>query len=165
MRRLLPVLLALPLAACAVDAGQPDETGASTDETDQALTGCHGKASSSIPGAHQYVLTTFGATKGDDGIMSCGSYTKHGSWWYAASRQRYGCGAHVKIEANGKCVVAQTDDYGPDVCVETAAKMPVMDASPLVSKALFGASSLGWSDHRVVRVTPVSRAVALGPCK
>ena len=43
--------------------------------------------------------------------MSCGEKTLHGSWYYAASRQRYGCGAHIQIEANGKCVVAEPDDY------------------------------------------------------
>ena len=67
--------------------------------------------------------------------MSCGEKTLHGSWYYAASRQRYGCGAHIQIEANGKCVVAETDDYGPDVCVENAAGRPIIDASPLVSRA------------------------------
>ena len=51
----------------------------------------------------------------------------HGSWYYAASRQRFGCGAHVKVEANGKCVVVETDDYGPDVCVENAAHMPIIN--------------------------------------
>lgn len=37
-----------------------------------------------------------------------------------------GCGSRVEIRANGKCVVAQTDDYGPDVCVENAAGKPIM---------------------------------------
>lgn len=96
--------------------------------------------------------------------MSCGTYTKHGSWYYAASRQRYGCGAHVKIEANGRCVVAKTDDYGPDVCVENAAGGAIIDVSPLVTKELFGIKSAGWSDHRKVKVTKVSTSTPLGPC-
>ena len=29
--------------------------------------------------------------------MSCGEKTLNGSWYYAASRQRYGCGSHIRI--------------------------------------------------------------------
>jgi hypothetical protein len=70
----------------------------------------------------------------------------------------------VQLEANGKCVVAEADDYGPDACVETAAHMPVMDSSPKVSEYLFGASGLGWSDHVVVTATEVPSSTPLGPC-
>ena len=96
--------------------------------------------------------------------MSCGEKTLHGSWYYAASRQRYGCGAHIQIEANGKCVVAETDDYGPDVCVENAAGRPIIDASPLVSEHLFGTQSAGWSDRYPIAVTLVAKSTPLGPC-
>lgn len=138
----------------------PDST---TDTSDDALHGCAGKASHDIPASNEYILTSFGFGS-DDGIMSCGSFTKHGTWYYAASRQRYGCGARIKIEANGKCVVAQTDDYGPDVCVETRAKSPIIDASPLVSEHLFGTQSAGWSDHFKITVTEVPKDTALGIC-
>jgi len=140
------------------------EVGMSTSSTDQALKGCHGKASSVTPASGTFYLTSFGNSPGDDGIMSCGTYTKHGSWWYAASRQRFGCGAHVQVEANGKCVIVKTDDYGPDVCVETAAGGPILDASPLVVKELFGESSAGWSDKFEVKVTKVDVSTPLGPC-
>jgi hypothetical protein len=129
------------------------------------LKGCKGKASSTIPDNGKYYLTSFGFYPSDDGIMSCGEYTKHGSWYYAASRQRYGCGARIRIEANAKCVVAETDDYGPDVCVEKAAGIPIIDASPLVSKHLFGTKSAGYVDKYVVYVTPVSETTPLGPCE
>ena len=157
------------VAACASgpgDFGGDDatEVGMSTGSADQALKGCHGKASYVTPASGTFYLTSFGNSSGDDGIMSCGTYTKHGSWWYAASRQRFGCGAHIKVEANGKCVVVKTDDYGPDVCVETAAGGAILDASPLVVKALFGDSSAGWSDHYKVKVTKVSVSTPLGPC-
>ncbi len=135
-----------------------------TDTSDDPLRGCAGKASHVIPASNEYELTSFGFSSGDDGIMSCGSFTKHGSWYYAASRQRYGCGARIKIEANGKCVVAQTDDYGPDICVETRAKSPIIDASPLVSEHLFGVMSAGWSDHFKVTVTEVDKTTPLGIC-
>ena len=139
----------------------PDAT---TDTTDDALRGCAGKASHVIPASNEYVLTSFGFSSGDNGIMSCGSFTKGGSWYYAASRQRFGCGARIKIEANGKCVVAQTDDYGPDICVETKAHSPIIDASPLVSEHLFGVMSAGWSDHLKVTATVVPSTTPLGIC-
>jgi hypothetical protein len=156
---LLPIFV---LGACA-ETGVIDDHGESVAETSEGLTGCVGHASSSIPGDHEYYLTSFGAGS-DSGTMSCGENTTHGSWYYAASRQRYGCGSHLKIEANGKCVIAEADDYGPDVCVENAAGGPIIDASPLVSEHLFGTSSAGWSDHYRVTVTEVSGSTPLGPC-
>jgi hypothetical protein len=137
--------------------------GQSTARTEEGLSGCHGTASSSIPSSGSYYLTSFGAGS-DSGTMSCGENTNHGNWYYAASRQRYGCGSRIQITANGKCVVAETDDYGPDVCVENAAGGPIIDASPLVSLHLFGSSSAGWSDHFRIQVTEVAKSTALGPC-
>ncbi|NVB77428.1 MAG: hypothetical protein HOV81_03455 [Kofleriaceae bacterium] len=137
-------------------------SGTSIETSARGLSGCHGQASSSIPANGRYTITTFGGP-GDHQQMSCGGYAS-GTTWYAASRQRYGCGSHIKVEANGKCVVLQTDDYGPDVCVENAAGMPIIDVSPLASKALFGVSGAGWSDHLVVTVTEVDTSVPLGPC-
>lgn len=127
------------------------------------LTGCEGLASAEIPADGAYYLTSFGGSS-DSGTMSCGSDTDHGSWYYAASRQRYGCGAHLQVDAAGGCVVVQADDYGPDVCVEEAAGGPILDASPLVARALFGAGSAGWSDHFRVQVTVVDDTTPLGPC-
>ena len=117
------------------------------------LTGCHGVASTSIPSNGHYDLTSFGGP-GDEQTMSCGGKAD-GKGWYAASRQRYGCGAKVMVEANGKCVVLATLDYGPDVCVENAADAPILDVSPAASKILFNTSSAGWSDHLAVIVTEV----------
>lgn len=155
---LLPVLFLL--AHCS--SAPTDSASSSSDDSE--LRGCHGKASSTVPSSGEYELTSFGGP-GESGIMSCGSYTRNGSWYYAASRQRYGCGAHIQIEANGKCVVAQTDDYGPDVCVENAAGLPIIDASPLVSEHLFGTKSAGWSDHYRITVTEVDKSTPLGPCE
>lgn len=154
-------LVCVSLAACAASSETPSS---STQENN--LSGCGaGKASSAIPSNGEYELTSFGFTPGaDDGQMSCGDYTRTGSWYYAASRQRYGCGSRIQIEANGKCVVAQTDDYGPNVCVENAAHMPIIDASPLVSEHLFGVQSAGWSDHLRIHVTEVAKSTPLGPC-
>jgi hypothetical protein len=159
----LVVITAASMSALACTASS--ETPSSGAHEDN-LAGCSaGKASSGIPSDGEYELTSFGFTPGaDDGVMSCGDYTRTGSWYYAASRQRYGCGSRIQIEANGKCVVAQTDDYGPNVCVENAAHMPIIDASPLVSEHLFGVKSAGWSDHLRIHVTEVANTTPLGPC-
>jgi hypothetical protein len=156
---LAPALL-LGCSAASADPGPEPEMPVPVGDT---LNGCKGKASSSIPASGLYVLTTFGGA-GESQPLACGGSSKKGSWYYAASRQRYGCGSRIRVSANGSCVVAQTDDYGPDVCVEKAVGMPVLDASPLVAKALFGTSSLGWSDKKQVKVEVVDGSTPLGPC-
>jgi hypothetical protein len=160
----LPLVLAI--ASCTTNVEIVDESDEATEGTSitdtHRLTGCRGQASSTIPSDGRYVVTVFGGA-GDTQPMSCGGRAD-GTWYYAASRQRYGCGSRVAIRANGKCVVAQTDDYGPDVCVERAAGMPIIDVSPAVTRYLFGSSSFGWSDRVVVAVDEVSAGTALGPC-
>ncbi len=125
-------LCVLPLAVAACDAqvngyseDQDSTAGASIGAVDPYLSGCHGQASSTIPADGVYVVTTFGGGS-DTQPMSCGG-TADGVGWYAASRQRFGCGAKIQIEANGGCVVVAALDYGPDVCVERAAGYPVLD--------------------------------------
>lgn len=151
------------VACAAANGPPPPPTGASLSETDKSLTGCKGKAATSIPSDGVYVITTFGGAS-ESQQMSCGSHTQNGSWYYAASRQRYGCGSKIQIQGGGKCVVAQTDDYGPDVCVENAAGRAIIDVSPLVAQELFGVSGFGWSDNQTVTVTQVGSDAALGPC-
>lgn len=153
------------LAACTADVPFSEDTNSTAGasiQIDDHLTGCHGHASSTIPADGRYVMTTFGGGA-DNQQMSCGGYAD-GTGWYAASRQRYGCGSKLQVEANGNCVVLDALDYGPDVCVEAAAHMPILDMSPRASKALYGVSSAGWSDHLVVTVTEVDAATPTGPC-
>ncbi len=154
------------VGACTAEvATLPEDDGATAGASisfDQKLSGCHGTATTAIPGDGKYVLTSFGGG-GDTQPMSCGG-TADGTGWYAASRQRYGCGGRVKIEANGKCAVVATKDYGPDACVERAAGAPIIDASPAVSRLLFGTSSAGWSDRFHVTVTEVPATTPLGIC-
>lgn len=157
MKQFLVAFSSIALVAC----GSSPDAGTSSSSD---LSGCHGIAASSKPSSGDYYLTSFGFSPSDNGEMSCGEYTKNGSWYYAASRQRFGCGARIQIEANGKCVVAETDDYGPDECVEAAAGKPIIDASPLVSEHLFGTESAGWSDRYAIHVTAVSATTPLGPC-
>jgi len=165
--RIKAVLMVFVATACTaeVDILETEDEGATegASVTNTArLSGCRGKASNVIPSDNKYVITTFGGP-GDHQPMSCGGYA-NGTTWYAASRQRYGCGSHIKVEANGKCVVLKTDDYGPDVCVENAAGRAIIDVSPLASKHLFGVSGAGYSDKLVVTVTEVSTSTPLGPC-
>jgi len=167
VRHILFAVVAVPLAfstGCMVgeDEATDASSGVSVTSIPRSLTGCHGQAASSIPTNGKYYLTTFGGP-GDHQSMSCGGFAD-GSTWYAASRQRYGCGAHLKVEANGKCVVVEALDYGPDVCVENAAGLPILDVSPKVSKALFNAAGAGWSDHLAVTVEEVAPGTPLGPC-
>ena len=164
----LTLIAGLALSACTTDVevDSPFEDEGATEGASVAvpieLTGCHAQASSAIPADHTYVMTTFGGP-GDQQSMSCGGHAD-GTWYYAASRQRYGCGARVAIRGNGRCIVAQTDDYGPDVCVERAANRPIIDVSPAVSRALFGTSGMGWSDRVTVTVEEVARSTPLGAC-
>ncbi len=163
------LLACLVVSACTADVDILTEdseatSGASVEsaESTYRLSGCRGQAAKTIPADGRYVITTFGGP-GDHQPMSCGGYA-NGTTWYAASRQRYGCGSRIKLTANGKCAVLQTDDYGPDVCVENAAKMPIIDVSPLASKHLFGMSGAGWSDRKIVTVEEVPTSTPLGPC-
>lgn len=153
------------LGACTSNVEITEDTnateGASVTYTAH-LSGCHGVASSTIPSSGHYDLTSFGGP-GDEQAMSCGGQAD-GKGWYAASRQRYGCGAKVMVQANGKCVVLATMDYGPDVCVENAAGAPILDVSPAASKILFNTSSAGWSDRLAVTVTEVASSTPLGVC-
>jgi hypothetical protein len=159
---LLVVLASFSLTAVACGTG-PD-SGPSARSSSDALSGCNGTASSTLSPTGSYYLTSFGNTPSDNGTMSCGESTDDGTWYYAASRQRFGCGSHIQITANGKCVVAETDDYGPDVCVENAAGRPIIDASPLVAEHLFGTDSAGWSDHLAIQVVEVDASTPLGIC-
>ena len=167
MRNLAVLASLVTIAACTTEAEvgsfeDSDSTDGTSIHITPDLSGCHGKASSDIPSDGQYVITTFGGGA-DNQRMSCGGYAD-GTGWYAASRQRYGCGAHLQITANNQCVVVSAMDYGPDVCVEAAAHSPILDMSPRAAKALYGVSGAGWSDHMIVNVEEVSSATPLGPC-
>ncbi len=165
MKPCLAATLCLPLVVlgCTPQIDTGATGGDRVSSTDESLRGCHGQASSAIPDDQLFVVTTFGGP-GESGSMSCGQSTRQGSWYYAASRQRYGCGAHVRLTTPTRCVVVETDDYGPDVCVENAAGRPIIDVSPKAARALFGVSAAGWREHRTVRVEQVDDSTPLGPC-
>jgi len=102
---------------------------------------CCGKPSNGV-----YYLTTFDGT-----TCSCGSCHQYGNF-FAADRQRFGCGTSLHVCRNGKCLTARVTDYGPSCFVENDAGNAVLDASPSVCSSLTGSSSCGWSDHFAVTV-------------
>jgi hypothetical protein len=156
--------LAFLLASCAESPqlGTREE-GLTICDGGQCFT-CNGNMSTTQPSDGRYVMTTFGGGS-DTQPVACGGRDADGMWYYAADRQRFGCGTHLKVEnpANGACVILQVADAGPDICVEQAAGKPVLDVSPLASQHLFGTSGSGWSDGRIVHVTVTSEST-LGPC-
>ena len=107
---LVPVVASALLAACTANVSPTFEDEGATSGASISLapdlTGCSGHASSTIPSDGKYVMTTFGGGA-DTQPMSCGGEAD-GVGWYAASRQRYGCGSKLQVEANGNCVVVST---------------------------------------------------------
>src|SRR5690348_3150857 len=92
-RALIAVFACAPLLGCG-GADGTDDSGLSADSIDgkaDGISNCHGHASSTISSGGSYFLTSFGFSGSDNGTMSCGQKTNGGSWYYAASRQRYGC--------------------------------------------------------------------------
>src|SRR5262245_64516638 len=69
---------------------------------------CNGNMGTNQPADGLYVMTTFGGGS-DTQPVACGGRQADGAWWYAADRQRFGCGTHLRVEnpANGACVVLQ----------------------------------------------------------
>ncbi len=148
--------LATVAPACGADADPSEEPeGESTSEA----------MSSKV--APSYGVTTFGGP-GDYQPLACGGNSRTAGPWYVASSQRYGCNKHLKLEGNGRCVVVRTADAGPASFVESKAGIAVMDASPSVTKHLFGVTSLGWSDIKAhptkYRVKATVTTLPLGPC-
>ncbi len=114
------------------------------------------------PADDLYYITTFGGP-GDGGHMACFG-SADGRWMYIADSWRFGCRARVKLTnpRTGRWCVAQVADVGPNICVERAARKPIIDASPVITRELYGIGSAGWSDRVVVRAEPVSASTPLG---
>jgi hypothetical protein len=113
---------------------------------------------------------TYGLTSYNDyGTPACGGKKVDGKWYYATGAYTFGCGSRLRLEANGKCVVVAVVDNGPADWVEKKAKNQcggtgyLIDASPLVSKHLFGTSSAGWIDCYEIKVIEVDSSAKTGP--
>jgi MYXO-CTERM domain-containing protein len=158
--RLASVALALVVAACAAPPGTEAQgsTAAAVSVNSEKVEG-------------KFFLTTFGGPEdsGDNGQLACGGTSNPTSSnphqrYYAAAKQRFGCGTHIRVEANGKCIILETTDTGPAAWVEDKAGGPVLDATPLAAQTLFGADSFGWSDRKAVNLTIADASSQLGPC-
>lgn len=134
-----------------------------------------------------YVATAFGCSikadgsayndPGDNCIPACLSYLKQNGHctagmdgpacernitWFIADRDRFGCGAKVRVTANGKSVVLMAIDAGPACWVENNVDTGVLDMSYRAAQYLFG-GPVGFDDGRSVHVVEVSAETPLGP--
>ncbi len=106
------------------------------------------------------------ATLQQDGIcanMSGPACERHINW-YAADRDRFGCGARIRVTNpdNGKSAIVEVIDGGPACFVEQNAHTGVVDLSNAVAHYLFG-GEVGWSDMQKIHVVEVAPSTPLGP--
>lgn len=115
-----------------------------------------------IPSDNLYYITTFGGGV-EVGTMACGGIAD-GRWMYIADSWRFGCRAKVRLTnpRTGRWCVAQVADVGPNICVERAARKPIIDASPVLTRELYNRSGVGWSDRVEVRAELVASSTPLG---
>jgi hypothetical protein len=97
---------------------------------------------------------------------ACGPVA-NGNWWYATEEMAFYCGARLKIERDGKCVVVDVEDNGPADWVESNAQSKcgtpyIIDTSPLVADYFGG--GCGWGECFLVQVSPVPDGTPTGPC-
>jgi hypothetical protein len=167
--------LAMPACQAQVDGGPDGEQIRQSSE--KLVGGCAcsgGKCSSAsfgdVPADGKYYVTSFGGGSDTQPMQCSGAGVADGTWAYIADRSRFGCGTKVKMTANGKSCITLVGDCGPNRCVEEAASgdkscqshKPVIDASPFITKYLFGTSSAGWSDHFAATATTVSSDAEIG---
>jgi hypothetical protein len=169
MRSSLGALLVL-LSGCNAS-GQTDFV---TREDGLTVGGYHcpqgaGDTRSDIPADGIFYISTFegGAP------MSCHHAPADGVSLYIADRDRWPCDSHVRLidpraldpraetPLHLSCVV-EVADRGPNVCVEEAAGKAMVDASPVITRYLFGIDQSGWSDHREVIAIATSDDLGCG---
>lgn len=167
MRTIISILLCAFLAITACQSSPEQQIGSATRAYK------HGPPPGPMPWS--YYITVFGGGS-DTQNTACGKIAD-GKWYYSTGVYHFGCGAKLKIEANGKCVVVEVADNGPAAWVEAKANSSctigkglgvyngyIIDTSPLVTKHLFGMTAVGWSDCKVVAVSAVAKATPAGPC-
>jgi hypothetical protein len=125
------------------------------------------------PAPWTYYLTSYGGYSDKsayNGKPACGGSRVNGKWWYSTGAWSFKCFARLELRANGKCAVVKVVDNGPAGWVENKAKAKcggigyIIDASPLVTKHLYGKSGSGWSDCLKIQVRPVAGNTPTGPC-
>jgi len=84
--------------------------------------------------------------------------------WYAADRDRFSCGARLRVTnpSNGKSAVIMVIDAGPACWVENEVDTGVLDMSYRTTEHLFG-GAVGFDDGKGVHVVEVAADTPLGP--
>ncbi|MFO0551147.1 MAG: D-alanyl-D-alanine carboxypeptidase family protein [Polyangiaceae bacterium] len=149
---------------------------------------CSGTTAKTKLGNGDYVATAFGCSiaadgsayddPGDNCVPAClsklqasgdcsglsGPQCERHITWFVADRDRFGCGAKVRVTntANGKSAVLMSIDAGPACWVETNAGTGVLDMSYRAADYLFGAP-VGYEDGEKVHVVEVASDTPLGP--
>jgi hypothetical protein len=163
MRVRIVAIVGFLLAGCSADVGDED-----LGSTSSAI---HSGHAGNAPWKH--VLTCYGGCSAPHYDPSaCGHNTScgpiaDGSWWYATERAAFYCGAKLKLERDGKCVVVDVQDNGPADWVESKAASTcgvgyIIDTSPLVADYFGG--GCGWGECFTVDVSPVPDNTPTGPC-
>jgi hypothetical protein len=146
--------------ACAPACSADD--GYTTREDGLTVGGYHcpqgaGDTRSDLPPDGVFFISTFEGGS----PMSCHRAAADGVSLYIADRDRWPCDTHVRlvdprpldpraaVPQHMSCV-ALVADRGPNICVEEAAGKAMIDASPALTRYIYGVDSSGWSDHREV---------------
>jgi hypothetical protein len=159
------------VAFCAPSCSAPDEPPpAPPERVGDAEEPMH--ATHAGPPPWKHVLTCYGGcdpphydASACNHHTSCGPVA-NGKWWYSTERVAFHCGAKLKLERGGKCVVVDVEDNGPADWVESNADSKcgtpyIIDASPLVHDYFGG--GCGWGECFLVDVSPVPDDTPPGP--
>jgi hypothetical protein len=117
----------------------------------------------SIPSDNEYYLTSFCGARTACGDTAPCNY----AGYFSADSQRFGCGSILNVCRGKDCIRVRVIDAGPALWVEKDADKAILDASPSTCKRLFGSTSCGWSDRRLITVHKTlekySNSTVLGP--
>ena len=160
----------LCVAGCVGDVGLQDEVWDDDEESTRGAMFKHGPPPGAAPWS--YYLTSYGGPSDSSAYkksVACGGKRPDGKWWYSTGAWSFKCFAKLKLCAKGRCAVVKVVDNGPAGWVEAKAKGRcggtgyIIDASPMVSKYLFGKAGLGWSDCARITVSQVPATTPTGP--
>ncbi len=177
-------------ATCGSDADpQPDPQDDPTPQPQGEPWSCDGTTGTTPVDTGEYVATSFGCSvledgtvindPGDNCIPACLSQLKSSGVcssgssgptcekqinWYAADRDRFGCGTKLRVTepSSGKSAIVMVIDAGPACWVEETVDMGVVDLSYRATEHLFG-GQVGVSEKQMVKVEVVSADTPLGP--
>lgn len=160
------------LAICIIACEPENDTKKDEKEITTYVSAMHPKHDGNPPWPH--ILTCYGGCKEPhydpsacNHPTSCGPIAD-GTWWYSTERMAFHCGAKLKLEKDGKCVVVDVQDNGPADWVEEKGLQKcgvpyIIDTSPLVADYFGG--GCGYGECFIVMVSQVPDETPTGPCK